>query len=194
MVSAILEFLKKLLGIKSSEARRFDALEKKLVADKAKNIDKLEEFKDKVRQMEAQLRRKKAEMDEVKGDLKRVVAKEIERLFRDLDRMRGQETIIAANLDRISIAQAKLEEYKLAVEKGLDEDELDDLALDLKEAFESMQIADRTVRDLDKVAYQPPERSAVEAEKRMAEVTGAQETETTLSEDIEKRLLELEAE
>ncbi len=194
VLSALVSAFKKFLGIQSPELKRIKQMEQKLAAAKTKNIDKMEDYKDKVRQLEAQARRKKTEYESVRGDSKRVIGSEIERLFRELDRMRGQETIIASNLERISVTQTKLEEYRLAIEKGLEESDLDDLALDLKDAFESLQVADRTTRDLERTNYQTPEYSPVNAERRMEEVAGEKETETGLSANIEKRLMDLETE
>ena len=193
-ISAILSKLAQLLGIKPSEKRRTELMEQKLATAKASNVDRLETLKDKIRQFEAQALRKKKEFEASKGDTKRIVGGEIERLFRDLDRLHGQENVIAANIERISVAQAKLEEYRAAEAKGLEEGELDDIALELQEAFEELKVADRASRDLEGVEYHAPQVSPVNAEKRMAEVAGEQETETGLSAETEKRLKQLETE
>jgi len=193
-ISAILSKLAQLLGLKPSDKRRTELMQQKLATAKAANIDRLEALKDNIRQFEAQALRKKKEYEASKGDTKRVVGGEIERLFHDLDRLRGQENVIASNIERISVAQAKLEEYQAAQAKGLEEGELDDIALELQEAFEGLKVADRASRDLEDVEYQAPQRSPVDAEKRMAEVAGEQETSDGLSAETEKRLKQLEIE
>ncbi len=193
-VSAILSKLAQLLGLKPSDKRRTELMEQKLATAKASNVDRLEALKDKIRQFEAQALRKNKEHEAAKGDSKRIIGGEIERVFRDLDRLHGQENVIASNIERISVAQAKLEEYKAAQAKGLEEGELDDIALELQEAFEGLTVADRASRDLRRVEYQAPEVSSVNTEKRMAEVTGEQETTAGLSAETEKRLKQLEIE
>jgi len=194
MISAVLSRLAQILGLKPSEKQRLELMEQKLAAAKANNMDRLEALKDKIRQFEAQALRKKKEYDLAKGDSKRIVGGEIERLFRDLDRLHGQENVIAANIERISVAQAKLEEYKAAKAIGLEEEEFDDIALELQDAFEELKVADRASRDLERVEYQAPEASPVDINRRMAEVAGEQETVTGLSAETEKRLKQLEAE
>ena len=193
-VSAILSKLAQFPGIKPSENRRIELMKQKLAAAKASNVDRLEALKDKIRQFEAQVLRKKKEYEAAKGDSKRIVGREIQGVFRDLDRLRGQEDVIASNIERISVAKAKLQEYEAAQAKGLEEGEFDDIALELQEAFEGLKVADRASRDLERVEYQAPEVSPVDAEKRMAEVAGEQETTTGLPAETEKRLKELEAE
>ena len=193
-ISAIFSKLAQLLGIKQSDNRRTELMEQKLATAKASNIDRLEALKDKIRQFEAQALRKKREYEASKGDTKRIVGGEIERIFRDLDRLHGQENVIGSNIERISTAQAKLEEYKAAEAKGLEEGELDDIALDLQEAFGELKVADRASRDLESVEYQAPRVSSVNAEQRMEEVAGERETEAGLSVETEKRLKQLEIE
>jgi len=193
VVSSILSKFAQFLGIKPSDKRRTELMKQKIATAKARNIDRLEGLKDKIRQFEARVLRKKKEYEAAKGDSKRVVGGEIERIFRDLDRLQGQENVIVSNIERISVAQAKLEEYEAAQATGLDEGEVDDIALELQEAFEGLRVADRASRDLERVEYQTPEVSPVDTETRMAEVAGEQETTTGLSSVTEKRLKALEA-
>ena len=90
-ISAILSKLARFLGIKPTDKRRIEIMEQKLAAAKAGNVDRLEALKDKIRQFEAQVLHKKKEYESARGDSKRIVGGEIERLFRDLDRLHGQE-------------------------------------------------------------------------------------------------------
>ncbi len=191
-ISDILSKLAQFLGIKSSDKNRTELMEQKLSAAKAGNVDQLESLKDKIRQFETQALSKKKEYETTKGDIKRIIAGEIERIFRNLDRLHGQENVIASNIERISIAQAKIEEYKVAQVKGLEEGDLDDIALELQEAFAELKVADRASSDLENVEYQAPEISEVNTERRMAEVAGEQETTAGLSAETEKRLMQLE--
>ncbi len=191
-ISAKLSRLTGIIGLKSSDKRRIEQMEHKLSVARAGNLDRLQAIKEKIRDLEGQALMKKQELDSARGDSKRIIAGEIERLFRDLDRLQGREKIIAANMDRISIAQVKLEEYSDARESGLSEDDLDEIALDLQVSFDDLNTADKAMKDLSKVIYEPPQAERVDAEARMAEVSGENETTAGLTTETEKRLKELE--
>ena len=191
-MSANLSRLAGILGVKGSDKRRMEQMEHKLSIARAGNQDRLEALKEKIRDLEGQALSKKQELESARGDSKKIIAREIERIFRELDRLHSREKIIAGNLDRISIALVKLEEYADAREVGLSDDDLDDIALDLQEAFDDLNIADKAVNDLDRITYQPPQASRVESEARMAEVSGERETDTGLTAETQKRLKQLE--
>src|SRR3977135_2758037 len=106
--------LAEMLGLKPSEARKMELLRDQMIATKSTNVDRIEAIKDEIRQHEARALRKKKELDAAKGDSKRLIAGEIERAFRDLDRLRGRETILARNIDRLSDAITKIEEAMAA--------------------------------------------------------------------------------
>ncbi len=192
-LGAILSKLAQWLGLKPSEQRRFDLMDRKLAVSRAKNRDRLECLKDTIRELESQALRKKGEYEHSRGDTQRIIGGEIERLFRELDRLRGQETILGANLDRISAARVKIQELVAGRDRGLEEDELDDMALELQGLFEELKVADRATAELEKVAYQPPQTRPVDREQRMAEVAGETETVGGLSAETERRLERLEA-
>ena len=80
-ISAILSKLAQLLGIRPSEQRRFQLMDRKLAAASVRNEDRLEALKDRIRQLEAQVLRKKRQYEEARGDTKRILGGEIERLF-----------------------------------------------------------------------------------------------------------------
>jgi hypothetical protein len=193
-LSAVVSRLAQLLGLKPSETRRLELIEQKLDAAKAGNADRLEAIKEKIKLLEAQALRKKKELETARGDSKRILAGSIEQLFRDLDRLQGQEQIIRSNIERASVAQAKLQELKVAQETGLQDGQLDDIALDLQEAFAGLKAADREAAGLEQVAYQAPKRTRVDVEERMAEVAGEAVRTTGLSPETEQRLKQLEAE
>lgn len=191
-MSANLSRLAGILGVKGSDKRRMEQIEHRLSIARAGNQDRLQALKEKIRDLEGQALIKKQELESTRGDSKRILAREIERIFRELDRLHSREKIIAGNLDRISLALIKLEEYADAREVGLSDDDLDDIALDLQEAFDDLNIADKAVNDLDRITYQPPQADRVESEARMAEVSGERETDTGLSAETQKRLKQLE--
>jgi len=193
-VSEVLSRLAELLGLKTSEAARLDEMEHKLVLARADNNDRLEALKDEIRILEVRALKKKQEYEQARGDSRKIVAGEIKRTFHELDLLHNREKIIGANLDRLSTAQAKLRELRDANARGVEEGQLDDLALELQETFTGLTIADRATRDLDRVSYEPTERHAVDLDQRMAETAGEREAQPELSNEIEKRLAELETE
>ena len=193
-VSAILSKLAILLGINPSEKRRMEIMKQKLGVAKANNVDQMEALKDEIRQLETQALRKKEELDQAKGDSKRIRIGEIERTFREINRLHGRERIIASNMEKISIAQAKLRELEAAKIQGVEEGHLDDIALELQEVFADLKVADRAAKDLERVEYEAPEAASVNVEKRMAAVGGDKEAQPELSAETQKRLAELETE
>lgn len=193
-ISSIIIKIAQYLGIKPSDRRRIDMMEQKLATAKAHNVSKIESLKEKIGQLESHAVRKKKEYEKAIGDRKRIIGGEIERLIRDLDRLQGQENIISSNIERISIAQGKLEEVGAADFKGLDEGELDDIALELQESFDELRGVDQLSGELERISYKNSDFRPVNAEKRMAEVEGEQVTTSGLSLEAEKRLQQLEIE
>ncbi len=191
-LSAIFAKIAEWLGMKPSQAKRLELMEQKLTAARAANADKLEALKDEIRKLEQRAIRKKKEADSARGDVKRMVIREIEQTFRDLDRLRGRETIIVANLERISVAISKVREWNAAQDRGIEEGQLDDIALDLREVFDQLRTSDREVRDLENERYESPERASVDVSQRVGELEGAKETPVELSDSTLKRLKELE--
>ncbi len=191
-VSDILAQLAEWIGLKSSEADKLDALEQKLIRARASNEDRLEALKDEIRTLEARVLQKKKEADAARGDIKRMIIREIEQIIRDLDRLRGRETIITANVERTSVAVAKIHELRAARDQGVKDDQLDEIALDLQEVFADLKEADRGVRELEKERYEGAERASVDVSQRVGEVEGSKVTAGEFSEATLKRLKEIE--
>jgi len=169
-------------------------MEEKFLSAKRDNEDSLFSLKDDIRSKEALALKKKKELDGVSGDSRRVVVGEIERVFRELDRLRGRENVVAANLDRIDIALAKVGEAKAALRAGVSEEQFDDIALEVQDLFSSLKALDRAAVDLDREKYEPPTTSTVDVEQRVAEIQSNEVAPTGLSAETEKRLKELETE
>jgi len=193
---AIREFLARLFGASTRQRRlkALDAMEDKLLAAKRDNTDNLQDLKQEIRTLEARALQKKKELDQTRGDSRRIVVGEIERTFRDLDRLRDRETLIAANLDRISIALAKVREAKAALAAGITEEQFDEIALEVQDLFTELRETDRAARDLEREKYEAPEKTPVQLEERMAEVAGEKEPPAELSPETQKRLQELATE
>lgn len=196
ILDMIRELLAKLFGGNDVQRRLkvLGAMEERFSAAKRDNEDSLRNLKEEIKTEENRARKLKQEHEQAYGDSKRIVAGEIERLFRGLDRLRGRENVIAGNLDRIAVALAKVAEAKAALKAGVSEEEFDDIALEIQDLFGSLKSMDRAARDLDRETYASAEAVPVNAEERMAEVAGEKESATELSEETQKRLKALELE
>lgn len=193
---AIRSLLARLFGGSGIQRRLkvLEAMEAKFTAAKRDNTDSVESLKDEIHTLESRALRKKQELEKVHGDSKRIVVGEIERIFRELDRLRGRENIIAANLDRIGMAVAKIGEAKAALKAGVSEEQFDDIAVELQDLFAGLGESDRAARDLAREKYEAAAPSQVDTERRMAELTEEQKAPASLSPEMEKRLKQLEAE
>lgn len=190
LLARLLEFLR----LKKTDAAKHDEMERKLRAAKASNVDRLEGLKEQIAILERQARAKKKEYDAATGDTKRIVAGEIERIFGDLDRLKGRETIIGRNIDKVGMAIAKLGELKDARAQGVDEDMLDGLAVELEDIFAELKATDRTADGLDQVRYESPKSKQTDVEARMAELEGRTEPPDGMSQSTLDRLKQLDAE
>ena len=197
-LSDIIAKLLELLGLKHSDAKKYEAMERKLRTAKATNVDRLEGLKEQIGVLARQLKTKKKEYDTATGDTKRVVAGEIKRLFGDLDHLQGRETIIGRNLEKLGLAIAKVAEMRDAHAQGVDEEMLDDIAVELEDIFADLKATDRAAAGLEKTSYEAPKGEHVDIESRMADLEGQSESSAepagTLSESTLDRLKELAGE
>jgi hypothetical protein len=197
-LSDLLSRIAQMLGLKPSEAKRMELMEQKLAASKRTNVDRLEAIKEEIRQLEGRALRKKKELDAARGESKRIIVREIEVTFGDLDRLRSKETILAQNIDRISAALAKIQDVRAAKGRGIEEEQIDEIAIDAEEAFADLKRSDRAADGLDKIQYTPREPARVDVEERMGDLSPTdtepkKATETGLSAETARRLKDLES-
>jgi hypothetical protein len=197
-INDVLARLLEMLGIKQSESRKYAAMETKLRANKAANVDRLEGLKEQIAMLIRQAKAKKKEYDAAVGDTKRIVQGEIERLFGELDRLKNRETIIGRNISQLDLAIGKLLELQDAKAQGVDPEMLDSIAVELEDIFAELKTSDRAKESLDKVNYQPKQTAEMDIEARVAELEAAPQKEATpqaneLSRDTLDRLKELAA-
>ena len=189
------EKILELLGIKKTDSQQYALVEQKLQSAKSVNADQLEMLKEKVAEQEREIRQKKRAYDNATGDTKRIVGGEIERLFRDIDRLRGKESIVTRNLDKISLTLAKVDEWRVAQQQGIDEEMLDGLAIDLEDIFADLKATDRTAKSLADVKYEEEAKSnSIDIESRMAELQGEQVTSQGMNAETAARLKALDEE
>ncbi len=194
-LSDMLEKILEMLGIKKTDSQQYAKVEQKLRSARSVNTDRLDQLKDKVSDLERQVRQKNREYENATGDTKRIIGGEIERLFRDIDRLRGQETIVTRNMDKISMTLAKVDEWRTAQEQGVDEEMLDGLAIDLEDIFAELKATDRTAKSLDNVKYEEEAKpDSIDIERRMSELQGEKVSSETMSAETAVRLKELDSE
>ena len=191
---AISDLLSKLFGGNDVRKRLkvLDGMEERFSVAKRDNEDSLQNLKDDIKALETRALQKKRELEQSHGDTKRIIVGEIERVFRELDGLRGRENVIAANLERIRGALAKTGEAKVALRAGMSEDQLDTLALEMQDLYGELKSMDRAAVDLEKETYLAPGVSDVNVEKRLAESQGECESPAVLSAETAKRLKQLE--
>ena len=182
------------MGIFDRKEKKKQKLDVRLAIEKASLIDSLEQLKEKSNQLERKAIALKKDFDSAIGNSKKIIGREIEQVFRDIDRMRGQENIIMSKIDKYSIAQSKMEEATHAQSQGVDENLFDDVAIDLEGAIEEMKRADHVAADLESIEYENPSMSKIDSEERLAEISENQESVNELPSEIEERLSQLETE
>ena len=197
-LSDIISRLLELLGLKSSDAKKYETMEQKLSANRALNVDRLEALKEKIATLERQAKTKKKEYDAAKGDTKRVVAGEIQRILGDLDHLQRREVIIGRNIEKLGLAVAKVAEMRDAKAQGVDEEMFDDISVDLEDIVTDLKATDRAAADAEKVTYTAPKGKEIDVESRMADMEGQSESSTesagTLSAATLDRLNEIAGE
>ena len=193
-IPELLQRLLELLGIKQSDNAKFQRLKEKLSTAKATNIDQVESLKEKIKTLERKALEKKREYDASKGDVKRVVGGEIERIFKELDRLKGRETILGQSLDKLSLAATKVEELIVAGQQGVDEYVFDGLAVDLEDVFVELKATDKAAQGLEEVAYEAPKSDQIDVESRLSELDSSKEASQEISQSTAQRLKELAGE
>ncbi|MFW6106655.1 MAG: hypothetical protein ACOC8H_00695 [bacterium] len=194
-LSDILARLMETLGLKKSQADKYLAMDKKLRASRASNVDRLESLKEEIGALMRRIKSKKKEYDAATGEARRVVKGEIQRVFAELDRLKNREQIIGRNIGQLDLAVAKLAELQDARSQGVDTETLDDIAFELEDIVDELKMTDKAREDLDQVTYEPQKASEMDIEARVANLEGTgKETEPVseeLSESDMKRLKEL---
>ena len=172
-VGDILSKILEILGIKKTEKNKLSLAQQKFKEKRARNHDQIDQLKEEIATLERRAKSKKKEYDQAHGDTQRVVGAEIERVFESLGRLQNREAILNANITKLDITIAKIEELKAAQEQGLDQDVIDDLAVDLEDVFADLKETDRAAAGLEKVRYPAAEKAKVDIDARMTSIMEA---------------------
>ena len=149
-----------MLGLKKSESgntlAKLAKMEQRFLAVKTAAGDRLEELKKEIRELQHLALEKKNEFDSLKGDLRRIVAGDIERIRKQLSALQEREKLIGRRLEIAAAGLARVQEVRVTIEAGnIDSDDLDELAILLQESIDDMRDTDRAEADLAKIHYEP---------------------------------------
>ncbi|MGC9217455.1 hypothetical protein [Acidithiobacillus sp.] len=189
----ILSKIAEISGFKPSEQQQLAAYAQKLALAKAENIDNIESVKAEIRRIEEEARKLGEEYEKSHGQTREITRREIELKFSDLDRHRERVTVIAQNIENISLAQEKIRTIQAAAVKGIAEQDFDDIAESVREEFATLKDADKAAKDLDKETYQRAARPEMDVDARVAELRPDSTRSTELPPELRKRLDELKA-
>jgi hypothetical protein len=185
------------LGIKESKDNKYEVALRKLDETKALNHDKIGLLKEQIGVLERRAQLQKKEYDQAHGPKKKIVEGEIERTLNELDRLHERNKILGSNIDKLDKFIAKIEELKAAQDRGVEEEDVDTLAVDLDDEFADLKDVDKAVDDLEKIIYRAPQERSINAVNRFRDIEGASEedpSESTLPEATVARLKALAAE
>jgi len=182
------------LGLKASDQQQLVQWKQKLEQAKADNVDALDQLKEEIARIEQRIRQKKLKYDQAHGLTQKMIGREIEQVFRELDRKEKQAEITLSGIEANALALDKVGELERAMERGVTEGQLDAIAVQLEGTLGEVMQADNALKDLEQVGYKAPEEAAVDVEKRMGELEGVKQGEKGLSAGTLSRLKELEKE
>lgn len=193
-LSAVLSKLAEWLGMKSDDSKKLSKFEEALTRARAQNEDQIEAAKDDIRRLENRFKSLNKDYEAARGDIKKMIAKQLEGVARELDRFEQTAAILSSKAEQYAIGLAKIRDGRLLLDQGkaIPADLFDEVAEIFREAAAEMKLADAGARQLDNERYESPERAKVDVSQRVGELEGAKETATELSDSTLKRLKELE--
>ena len=180
------------LGLKPTEREQLRQWRGGLEQELRNSHDAWEGMKEEIRRLEARLLKKKAEHDAAHGAIKDMVAQEIEHLFTQMDRKQSEITLLLRNQEAITLTLDKMRELEVAKASGVQEGQLDTLAVHLEDTLEQTQQADAALEGLKQVTYQRRAKEGMDVEARLANLDQAQKKTSGLSSRAQERLAQLE--
>ena len=191
--SVFSEKIKGFFGFKPSRDERYKKLRGKLVESRLTNEERVESLKRDIQRLGNRAVQKNKEAEASGPDVRKLIIREIEQNFRDIDNLQGQQNIIIGNLRRISLSIAKIDELMVAQIRGADAKMLDSLLIDLQDLTQQMKEEDVSISFLGKERYELPdeERASQNVQMRISQLQGETPASDVMPESIAKRLQEL---
>ncbi len=173
LISSVLSNAVLGLKLKPTEREKLRTWKTDLELAQRDNHDRLQNFKDELRKLEARaLKLHDERAREKSGVLKKVVTRELEQVCLELAQKEGRMDVLFENLKRQAGALDKIAELEEALHRGVSEAQADDLALDLEDAFSELERADAAMRGAGDVSYRKTEAGKVDVEKQVREIRG----------------------
>ena len=193
-LSDILAQAATLLGLKPSEARKLELIQEKLRVEKTRYQDKVSDLKDEVKRLESIAMRKKREMDDARGQTKRLVAREIEQVLRERNGLQEKVALWFSRLEKVTLLLRKLElAGEIESAEKVDLEELADIASErMEELIDIEKRADRATEDLEGLTYEEPARQQMDIAAELGETEDPSDAPPLLSEQAMKDLADLE--
>jgi len=193
---SVISRLAEKVGLGLSDVKRLEDLKARLIGARAANHDREEEIKEEIHGLETRALKKKEEFEKTKGSARKVIAEEIERTFEEIDRVLERHRIISRNIRQVSAVLSKIGEIRAARERGASEDEVDTVAIEAQEEFETLETQSRATRDMMKEKFKEEEREAIDIDQRLGEMEGTDKEKSApgLSKQTQDRLKQLETE
>jgi len=193
-VRSVLAKLAEFLGLRKSEQAQLEAQRKALQDLRRTLTDALDDLKGDIRVLETRALRLKQELEQTKGESKRIIIEQIELTREELEGQRGRQDILVGRISNVNTALGKLDEIDAARKKGVSEEALDSLAIALDSALDDLKGEDKAARELKGVQYKRERTQAVEMVGPASVITTKEMPAEVLSEDTAKWLKQLEAE
>ncbi len=194
LVRAVLAKLAEFLGLRKSEQARLEAQRRALLGLRRTLNDELDNLKTDIHVLEQRALKLKQEFDQTKGEGKRVIIEQIELAREELDGQKGRQDILVSRISNVNTALAKLDELEAARKRGVGQEVLDDIAVDLDGALADLKDEDKAARDLKRVQYQRERKPVTETVRPEAMDVVEPPAKEALSEDTAKWLKQLETE
>ena len=152
-------------------------------------------MKDGLRKLEARvLKLHEEHQRESSGGLRKVMAREMEQACLELEQKEGRMDLLFANIERQAATLEKIAQLEETAHRGVSETQVDELAIELEEAFDDLELADEAMRGAENVTYHKKECGKVDVEKHVRQIRGEPLALSSATASIVARLRKLKAE
>lgn len=173
LVGSVLSRVAQGLKLNPSELEKIRAWKTKLEQAKRDNHDRVQDFKDGLRELEARVLKLHGEHQrESSGGLRRVVAREMDQACSELELKEERLDLLFANIERQAAALEKIAQLEETSRHGVSEAQADELAIQLEEAFDDLEQADEAMRGAQSVTYRRKESGKVDVAKHVRQIRG----------------------
>lgn len=179
------------LGLKDSEIGTMRRQQEVLSDAIRDGHDRLEGLKKVVDRLDSQLLQKKKEYDAAGPGRRRIVKEELKLLFQQQDRSLEPVRVITRHLQACELQKHKIDLLIFVAEHPSRTEEIDEIALDMKDLLDEQQTQSKAVRELEGVSCMDQEDDA-KFDERLNALGGMGETESPFPVDpMDERIAQL---